>query len=363
MAQDQDDNVAVTLTEPQTRIGTCSALHVKGEGELILHGYFFTEFLPLITLTWMQDTPSRSCPEALRNSMLQNDDLKYSILACSAAHLHQSSNTLSLPAALEFYHRPVKEVKKSVRRVHQKGVQISDGLVMAVMCLIVYGVLSPDQDSTLFHLGAVIHMLKRRINYNAPNNLDDRPTTLLDLHALDSTLFHIFRVAVWHANANRGFLVDTEFWSMAERLLKHANDAGTYSSLVLGFPTSFYKMILCMVYAQPSVAYAYRLCILVATLIPINPFLSKQDGTSDIFLGQEAPSIIQQAIALLCEASLEPEWYRCYLGCWPAFIFGFCVSGTEPVQVIRHDLETRLAVSSLQEYRLQEPQKQRCRLS
>uniref|UniRef100_A0A0C4BKU7 Uncharacterized protein n=1 Tax=Fusarium oxysporum (strain Fo5176) TaxID=660025 RepID=A0A0C4BKU7_FUSOF len=219
--QDQDDNVAVTLTEPQTRIGTCSALHVKGEGELILHGYFFTEFLPLITLTWMQDTPSRSCPEALRKSMLEHEDLKYSILACSAAHLHQSSNTQSLPAALEFYHRAVKEVQKSV--------------------------LSPDQDSTLSHLGAVVHMLKRRINYNAPNNLDDRPTTLLDLHALDSTLFHIFRVAVWHPNANRGFLVDTEFWSMAERLLKHANDAGTYSSLVLGFPTSFYKMILCMV--------------------------------------------------------------------------------------------------------------------
>ncbi|RKK09582.1 hypothetical protein BFJ66_g13881 [Fusarium oxysporum f. sp. cepae] len=188
-------------------------------------------------------------------------------------------------------------------------------------------------------------MLKCRINYNAPNNLDDRPTTLLDLYVVDSTLFHIFRVAMWHANANRGFLVDTEFWSMAERLLKHANDAGTYSSLVLGFPTSFYKMILCMVQyarepgcqsektlagletelnfykaaseneptngspfntkldfysAQPSVAYAYRLCILVATLIPINPFLSKQDGTSDIFLSQEAPSIIQQAIALLC---------------------------------------------------------------
>ncbi|RKK74813.1 hypothetical protein BFJ69_g8249 [Fusarium oxysporum] len=239
-------------------------------------------------------------------------------------------------------------------------------------------------------------MLKCRINYNAPNNLDDRPTTLLDLYVVDSTLFHIFRVAMWHANANRGFLVDTEFWSMAERLLKHANDAGTYSSLVLGFPTSFYKMILCMVQyarepgcqsektlagletelnfykaaseneptngspfntkldfysAQPSVAYAYRLCILVATLIPINPFLSKQDGTSDIFLSQEAPSIIQQAIALLCEASLEPEWYRCYLGCWPVFIFGFCVSGTEHVQVIRHDFETRLAVSSLQEYR------------
>ncbi|KAK2926219.1 hypothetical protein FoTM2_014588 [Fusarium oxysporum f. sp. vasinfectum] len=158
-------------------------------------------------------------------------------------------------------------------------------------------------------------MLKRRINYNAPNNLDDRPTTLLDLHALDSTLFHIFRVAVWHANANRGFLVDTEFWSMAERLLKHANDAGIYSSLVLGFPTektlagletklNFYKAAseneptngspfntkLDFYSAQPSVAYAYRLCILVATLIPINPFLSKQDGTSDIFLGQEAPA-------------------------------------------------------------------------
>lgn len=114
MAQDQDENVAVTLTEPQNRIGTCSALHVR-KGELILHGYFFTEFLPLIMLTWMQDTPSRSCPEALRKSMLENDDLKYSILACSAAHLHQSSNTLSLPAALEFYHRAVKEVKKSVR--------------------------------------------------------------------------------------------------------------------------------------------------------------------------------------------------------------------------------------------------------
>ncbi|KAH7184468.1 hypothetical protein BKA60DRAFT_668352 [Fusarium oxysporum] len=311
--------------------------------------------------------------------MLENDDLKYSILACSAAHLHQSSNTLSLPAALEFYHRAVKEVKKSVRRVHQKGVQIGDGLVMAVMCLIVYGVLSPDQVSTLFHLGAVIHMLKCRINYNAPNNLDDRPTTLLDLYVVDSTLFHIFRVAMWHANANRGFLVDTEFWSMAERLLKHANDAGAYSSLyarepgcqsektLAGLETelNFYKAAseneptngspfntkLDFYSAQPSVAYAYRLCILVATIIPINPFLSKQDGTSDIFLSQEAPSIIQQAIALLCEASLEPEWYRCYLGCWPVFIFGFCVSGTEHVQVIRHDFETRLAVSSLQEYR------------
>ncbi|RKK84227.1 hypothetical protein BFJ71_g14610 [Fusarium oxysporum] len=154
-------------------------------------------------------------------------------------------------------------------------------------------------------------MLKCRINYNAPNNLEDRPTTLLDLYVVDSTLFHIFRVAMWHANANRGFLVDTEFWSMAERLLKHANDAGTYSSLarepgcqsektLAGLETelNFYKAAseneptngspfntkLDFYSAQPSVAYAYRLCILVATLIPINPFLSKQDGTSDIFL-------------------------------------------------------------------------------
>ncbi|KAJ5404464.1 hypothetical protein N7509_004335 [Penicillium cosmopolitanum] len=238
-------------------------------------------------------------------------------------------------------------------------------------------------------------MLKRKINYNEPYDRHDRPITLLDLHALDGTLFHIFRLAVWSPVMTGGFIVDTKFWSMAERLLRHANDVGTYCSLVLGFPTSFYKMILCMVqYAREpgyksdttfaaleielslykvalkdeikgippvdaklgihsnrvSVVCAYRLCILVATLIPINPLISNQDRTSGNLSNHEARCTVRKAVALLCEARLDPEWHRCYLGCWPVFMLGFCVSGIEDVEVIRQDFETRLLVSSLQEY-------------
>lgn len=113
-----------------------------GEGELILNGYFFTEFLPLVTLTQMQNTRSQHYSEALRKSMLEHDDLRYSILACSAAHLHQSSKAYSFPAALELYHQALTKVKTSVSRLCGKEEQISDGLVMAVIFLIVYGVSS-----------------------------------------------------------------------------------------------------------------------------------------------------------------------------------------------------------------------------
>jgi hypothetical protein len=99
-----------------------------------------------------------------------------------------------------------------------------------------------------------------------------------------------------------------------------------------------------------SVVCAYRLCILVATLIPINPLISNQDRTSGNLSNQEAMCTVRQAVTLLCEARLDPEWHRCYLGCWPVFMLGFCVSGIEDVEVIRHDFETRLSVSSLQEY-------------
>ena len=69
---------------------------------------------------------------------------------------------------------------------------------------------------------------------------------MLVMHALDSTLFHIFRLAVWHPETP-DFTYDPEFWSMAEQYLNRAKSMGNYTSIVLGLPSSFYKSILCLV--------------------------------------------------------------------------------------------------------------------
>jgi hypothetical protein len=102
---------------------------------------------------------------------------------------------------------------------------------------------------------------------------------------------------------------------------------------------------------QPTMMYAYQLSVLVAALIPINPFISRPDGISRTLSNTEVDDKVERAVQLLIQAHHDLNWSRYYIGSWPAFLLGLRVSRIDHINLVRHDLEMKSSATSFWEYR------------
>ncbi|KIX98490.1 uncharacterized protein Z520_05791 [Fonsecaea multimorphosa CBS 102226] len=321
----------------------------------------------------------------IKKFMVQYKALQYSLLACSASHLHfVDAAPWMQELALVYYSNSVKGLSEALR----EGAQLKndDAFLTSVILLYIHGCMGRGTYTDIpLHVNAATRILKLRLLSSSGNI--SRP---FDRLAIESVFYQIFLVTTgsWSDPLELDYHFDAGFWLQAERLLAQSNlylgcSIG-FNSPVIGVPIALVRIVLSLkqFYQSPSQPDQGTLDQIRAELDeweslvysgqdldhlseherPILNLQMYRDAgylyilTSSLLLyqlsGKTRTPGPPQAVPRTCWQMKtilhilrgyrdNDDWARLLLGNWPVYSVGFFMSHSEDIWLIRNDLQRR----------------------
>ncbi|KEF54492.1 uncharacterized protein A1O9_09659 [Exophiala aquamarina CBS 119918] len=371
-----------------------SAQVFKSDLELACFQKFMKDMLPIVILSNSHaGFQAQHLPE-LVEMMVDFGGLKNIALACGATRIAALSEVPELSAAgLSFYAAAVTQVNHALVKVDWSNKESDDAILIAVIFLYIHGVFSVDTNKDIIkHLRGAIQLMKLRCAQSSRSPMR-RP-----IHRIiwESILYQVFRQAVRHP-FRRDFQPDLEFCDTAFQVLgslTFPEASPRDNSPVIGIPIELFDFImrvsqLSRIQGTPDPEELKRLGKEVkewermiidetdcSNAESASHDVSTPTGRSEVFHGhsislhvlatsllltwlktsQETSARIdymnlpptnntwqlRRALRILSCPQASKEWSKCYLGPWPALIFGYAVDNPDDVAVVRHDLQQRL---------------------
>ncbi|KXJ87154.1 hypothetical protein Micbo1qcDRAFT_125212 [Microdochium bolleyi] len=360
----------------------------------ILSQHFVERYFDLILLPSSHRGFHDDWLAGIKNLMSSHDGLYYSVLACSASHIHLLNN--STPAqsfSLQYYSSATKAL--SVQLTGPADPEDDNGLLMTVVLLYLHGCMGLGTYSDIpIHVNAAMRIVRSRF-------LEGSGTIqyLFDRIAVESVLYQIFLMStgLWTQAPEADFTFDDHFWGQAEDILDRChlfpgNDTATLNSPVLGLPPALFRLSFllrsqfgCGLFPDPAVVNQVRSEVEdweLALLLLDEPFPSFVEHNSapqaayeaeaqqvhrdakclyaliaSLLLGQldrdndpgsgpplpESPEAWQvaKAVRILKRHKRTVGWTKCFIGNWPVYTIGFFMTASQDQELVRDDLQRR----------------------
>ncbi|KAI1070339.1 hypothetical protein LB507_010235 [Fusarium sp. FIESC RH6] len=337
------------------------------EHELI--HYFLNFFFQSLTLPTRDDTYYSQSLWELMNMMAQNDIVKHSVLASCASNKHvMTGNDRHRLLGLQYYSRAVKEMNQELASFRSDNPIQHSCLLTAVSFFYIFGFWGIDASSDPRpHVDGAVKLLTMKSHDQAANS----STRTYDRVNIESVLYQGFLLAT-RRPFKPDFHMDPEFISHAESLLNQcgsSDSSGTNSSLILGVPTSLYRLILKIMDSYsvardkvndylgclrvdmdyweqllinddiqdspPSGAGFNDLMILAASLLL--DLVAENLNHHITISEQQKPWRWQMdlAMAILQCPEEHEKWSHCFLGAWPLLILGYGARSIEEITLVK----------------------------
>ncbi|KAF2109666.1 hypothetical protein BDV96DRAFT_651644 [Lophiotrema nucula] len=313
----------------------------------------------------------------LQDLMVQENGLRYSVLANAASHMHFVEECPKMQQmALLYYSKSLKGLSDMI--VKSSQFESHNGVLMSVMLLYLHGCIGRGTYNDIpRHLRAATRVLQMRL-FSAPQNFS-RP---FDRLAVESVLYHIFLAStgLWSDEYKLDYEFDMPFWIRAEQMLDQdllfPCQSYSLNSPILGMPAALFRIVIELkqldsrtpkwkdnlerlrneietweafllsdketdVPAENYYRDASYLYILIASM------LLEQRSSSDIerpgppnMPPREGWQIIK-ATQILRKYKDDEGWANCFIGNWPVYSIGYFVSTSEDAGLVASDLQRR----------------------
>ncbi|KAJ4007531.1 hypothetical protein NW752_010193 [Fusarium irregulare] len=301
--------------------------------------------------------------------MAQNDIVKHSVLASCASNKYvMTGNNRYRLLGLQYYSRAVKDMNQELESFRSDNPVQHSYLLTAVSFFYIFGFWGIDASSDPRpHVDGAVKLLTMKSHDQAAKS----STRTYDRVNIESVLYQGFLLAT-RRPFKPDFRMDTEFISHAESLLNlcgSSDSSGKNSSLILGVPTSLYRLILKVMdsyniatdkvndYLEclrvdmdyweqllinddiqdgpPSGAGFNDLMILAASLLL--DLVAENLNHCITISEQQKPWRWQMdlAMAILQCPEEHEKWSHCFLGAWPLLILGYGARSIEEITLVK----------------------------
>ncbi|RVX73689.1 hypothetical protein B0A52_02579 [Exophiala mesophila] len=339
------------------------------------HASFRAEYLPAIT-----------------NMIPMFSGLKNVVLACGASHKQFHTGNADLyEAGLNFYSQAVSDVGQALHLVDWKRDGFEDSVLLTVVLLYVHGIIfCGTRRDIRKHLDGAIQLMTLRCAQSRKAPIS-RP---FDRIMWESILYQSFRQSVrnpfW-----KDYQPNDKFYQFAEEVLGSSGFSymtDRESSPVIGFPLKLQKFIISVVRVSQSrvkpdvetlndleselqywesMVIDEQVCAdgghpnylllnsseraeafnqhstslhILATSLLLHWIKNSHDVSDqpDCHLPPPIDSWqMDRALKIMTCTGSKQEWTRCYLGSWPALIFGYAASDLKSIEILRRDVQDR----------------------
>ncbi|KAJ1323758.1 RNA polymerase II-specific transcription factor-like protein [Microdochium nivale] len=229
--------------------------------EVVVRSHFMDKFYWLLLLPDCHPDFMHGWIADMQRLMLGLPSLRYSILACAAAHMHVADASPHMEQlALSYYAKAVGELSAWLNNIGNKSedaLQIEDnhGVLISVILLYVHGwecnVTFADIPK---HVNAAARILAAKFfpsaSTQAPSSQGPLIQRPFDRLAVESVIYQMFigAAGLWSDHGCPGYEFDMAFWIQAEVLLDtstlYPGKPSSTNSPVLGIPVACFRLAL-----------------------------------------------------------------------------------------------------------------------